>query len=63
MWYTYAYSIFSPYCDNFWQKLSQYGEKYCMHMYVYLIVGYQGNCETLHDITDLVYEMLSVRAP
>ena len=61
MWYTYVYSIFLPYCDSFCQKLSQYGEK-ILYTYVYHIVGYLGNCEALHEITDFVHEMLSVCA-
>ena len=62
MWYTYVYSIFSSYFDIFCQKLSQYGEK-ILHTYVHHIAGYLGNCEALHEITDLVHEMLSVWAP
>ena len=62
MRYTYAYSIFSPYCDSFWLKLSQYGEK-LLYTYVYRIVGYPGKFEALHEITDFVHEMLSVCAP
>ena len=62
MWYTYVYSIFSPYCDSIWLKLSQYGEK-ILYAYAYYIVGYLWNCEPLHEITDLVHEMLSVCAP
>ena len=41
------------------QKVSQYGDK-ILYEYVYHIVGYLGNCEALHQITDLVQEMLSV---
>ena len=62
MWYTYVNSIFSPYCDRFCQKLSQYGEK-ILYTYAHHIVGYLGNCGALHEITDLVHEMLSVCAP
>jgi len=62
MLYTYVYSIFSPYCDSFCQKLSQYGEK-IPYTYVYHTVGYLRNCEALQEITDLVHEMLSVCAP
>ena len=36
--YTYVYSIFSPYCGSFWQKLSQYDEK-ILYTYVYHIVS------------------------
>ena len=40
-------SIFSPYCDSFWLKLSQYGEK-ILYRYVYHIVGNLGKREALH---------------
>ena len=63
MRYTYVYSIFSPYCDSFSQKLSQYGEKILHTYYVYHIVGYLEKCEALHEITDFVHKMLSVCAP
>ena len=33
------------------------------YTYIYHIVGYLGNCKALHEITDLVHEMLSVCAP
>ena len=33
------------------------------YTYVYHIVGYLGNCEVQHEITDFVHEMLSVCAP
>ena len=62
MWYTYVYNISSAYCDSFWRKLSQNDEK-ILYTHVYHIVGYLGNCEDLHEITDLVNEMLSVCAP
>ena len=62
MRYTYVYSIFSPYCDSFSQKLSQYGEK-ILYTHVYHIVGYLGKCEALHEITDFAHQMLSVCAP
>ena len=62
MRYIYVYSIFSSYCDGFCQKLSQYGEK-ILYTYVYHIVGYLINYEALHEITNLVHEMLSVCAP
>ena len=55
-------SIFSPYSDSFWHKLSQYGKK-ILYTYVYHIVYYLGKCEALHEITDFVHEMLSVCAP
>ena len=60
--YIHVYSIFSPYCDSFCQKLSQYGEK-IPYTYVYHIVNYLRNCEALHEIMALVHEMLSVCAP
>ena len=41
MRFTYVYSIFSPYGDSFSQKLSQYGEKYCIHMYTMLLVPWE----------------------
>ena len=56
------YSIILPHCDSFSQKLSQYGEK-ILYSYVYQFINYIGNCEALHEITDLVHEMLSVCAP
>ena len=62
MRYTCVYSIFSPYCDSFSQKLSQYGEK-ILYAYVYRIVGCLGKCEALYEITDFVHQMLSVCAP
>ena len=34
-----------------------------LHTYVYHIVYNLGNCEALHEITDLVHQMLSVCAP
>ena len=46
----------------FCQKLSQYGEK-ILYKFAYHIVSYLGNCEALHEITDLVHEMLSVCTP
>ena len=33
------------------------------YAYVYSIVGYLGNFEALHEITDLEHEMLRVYAP
>ena len=36
---------------------------YICVQYLYHILGYLGNCEFLHQITDLVHEMLSVCAP
>ena len=53
---------FSSYCDSIWHKLSQYGKK-ILYTYLYHIVYYLGNCEALHEITDLVHQMLSVCAP
>ena len=53
---------FSPYCDSFWHKLSQYGKK-ILYTYVYHIVYYLRKSEALHEITDFVHEMLSVCAP
>ena len=54
--------FFSPYCDSFWHKLSQYGKK-IVYTYVYHIVYYLRKFEALHEITDFVHEMLSVCAP
>ena len=51
-------SIFSPYCDSFWHKLSQYGKR-ILHSYVYHIVYYLRKYEALHEITDFVNEMLT----
>ena len=34
-----------------------------LHTYVYHFIGSLGNCEALHEITDLVHEMLIVCAP
>ena len=48
--------------DSFSQKLSQYGEK-ILYTYVYHLVGYLGKCEALHEIIDLMHEMVSVCAP
>ena len=53
---------FLPYCDHFWYKLSQYGKK-VLYTYAYHMVNYLGNSEALHEITDLVHQMLSVCAP
>ena len=57
-------SIFSPYCESIWHKLSQYGKK-ILYTFVYHIVYYLGNYGALHEITDLAwdYQMLSVCAP
>ena len=55
-------SIFSPYCDSFWHKLSQYGKK-IPYTYVYHIVYCLRKCEALHEITVFVHEMHSVCAP
>ena len=32
-----------------------------LYAYVYHIVGYLGKCEVLHEITDLVHEMLTAQ--
>ena len=37
--------------------------KKILYTYVYHIIGYLENCEALHEITDLVHEMLNVCAP
>ena len=36
--------------------------KKILYTYIYHIVYYQGNCEALHEITDLVHQMFSVCA-
>ena len=55
-------SIFPPYCESFWHKLSQYGNK-ILYTYVCHIVYYPRKCEALHEIIDFMHEMLSVCAP
>ena len=56
------YTVFFHHIVIVFVRNYHYVEK-ILYNYVYHIVGYLGYCEALHEITDLVHEMLSVCAP